>query len=150
MDQRSEHAVVMERHPIAGKPSVAEIRHAVRDRLDDLRIDPVLAYDCLIAVTEACTNALIHGKRNGSTPCISWQIDSSEAQFFVESFSGREWSISDQPMFSNADPTLNPIAGRVGGFGLHLMADLMDEVDVSISTESTKVTMTKRLAAQAS
>ena len=147
MEQRkhpSEMVEVVERRPLTGNESVAEIRHAVRDCLAGLGVDSDLAYDCLVAVTEACTNALIHGKRTGagSVPNISWRIDDSQAQFSIEDFS-RGWPQGDR--LSVVVSEASPVAGRVGGFGLHLMADLMDEVNVSIDAAGTRVTMTKHL-----
>ena len=150
MGQLNEQTEVIQRHPISGTASVAEIRHAVRDCLDEMLVDPSLAYDCLVAVTEACTNALVHGKRNGSarTPSISWRIDPSGAEFFIEDFSHRGWRVAEQ--IPVAKSGASPIAGRVGGFGLHLMADLMDEMNVGIGAEGTRVTLIKRFAAVAS
>jgi serine/threonine-protein kinase RsbW len=138
MEQRNEDRRVTERHPITGTASVASIRHAVRDSLVGLRVDSQLIDDCLVAVTEACTNALIHGKRNRAAPAptISWEVDASSAQFFVQDFSRRRWSLSE--------PAVNPIGGRAGGFGLHLIAGLMDEVHMSIVAEGTRVRMVKR------
>jgi anti-sigma regulatory factor (Ser/Thr protein kinase) len=147
MERRIERAEVMVSHPLPSEASVAEVRHAVRDRLDNLEIDPGVAFDCLVAVTEACTNALIHGKKSGAatTPSISWRMDPSGAQFMVEDFSLRGWSMADEaPVVESGEA---PLSGRVGGFGFHLMADLMDEVNVSIGAAGTRVTMTKHFAA---
>jgi anti-sigma regulatory factor (Ser/Thr protein kinase) len=142
--QRTE---IVESRPIVGRESVGEVRRTVRDRLAGLRVDPDVAHDCLVAVTEACTNALTHGKRNESAtiPTISWRIDGSQAQFSIEDFSHRGWSVAERS--PAAESEVSPIAGHVGGFGLHLMADLMDEVTVSIGAAGTRVTMTKRFAA---
>ena len=136
------------RRPIPSEASVAEVRHAVRAHLDNLDIDPGLAFDCLVAVTEACTNALIHGHKSGATttPSISWRMDSSGARFLVEDFTQRGWSPAgrDPPVEESVESS---VSGRIGGFGFHLMADLMDEVNVSIGAAGTKVTMTKNFAA---
>ena len=147
MDRRIEHPEVMVHQPIPSKASVGEVRHAVRDHLDDLNVDPGVAFDCLVAVTEACTNALVHGQRSGAatTPRISWRMDPSGAQFLVEDFTQRGWSLAGRsPAVESGE---SPVAGRVGGFGLHLMADLMDEVNLSIGAAGTRVTMIKHFAA---
>jgi len=147
MNRRIEHPEVMVRHPIPSKASVGEVRHAVRDHLDNLNIDPGPAFDCLVAVTEACTNALVHGHKSeaATTPSISWRMDPSGAQFLVEDFTQRGWSLDGRTPAVESEES--PVAGRVGGFGLHLMADLMDEVNVSIGAAGTRVTMTKHFAA---
>lgn len=147
MENRTEGREAVGRFAISGTRSVPEIRHAVLHRLERLRIDPKPASDCLVAVTEACTNALLHGgsgKSESKTPQISWVINDSMAQFDVESFAGRGWSLAERSPPPSGELGGNSISGRVGGFGLHLMADLMDEVDLRIGAEGTRVRLVKR------
>ena len=137
---------MMERRRIADEASVADIRHAVLERLNRLSIDPQEVFDCLLAVTEACTNALRYGRRGEPAtpaPRISWRLDESKALFSIEDFSSRGWTTPPVLPQPTAEQEADPTAGRVGGFGLQLMADLMDEVDLNIGAQGTSVTLVK-------
>lgn len=108
-------------------------------------MDPSLTFDCLVAVTEACTNALTHGHsgfQEEPWPLVHWEVGGSEARFFVKDYSTRQWSRTSHP--SRDIDYLESGEDRVGGFGLELMRQLMDEVDISMGPEGTTVCLVKR------
>ena len=121
---------------LADKSSLSGIRKQIRSELNSIGAPSGPAFDCLVAVTEACTNALLHGvDANGSpAPEISWSIDESCARFLIKDFSNKEGA-------ERRDPESEP---RDGGFGLPMMRKLMDTVDVHFSPSGTTVALEKR------
>ena len=132
----------MKRRPISDKSSLSGIRRAIRADLSSVRADASLSFDCLVAVTEACTNALLHGRstKDGHAPMLSWQVDEQGATFCVEDFSAEKWAMSNHP--SRSFDSLR--TGLNHDLGLELMQDLMDEVVVDNVPRGTTVTLTKR------
>lgn len=122
---------------LADKSSLSGIRKQIRSELNaiDAPADP--AFDCLVAVTEACTNALLHGGDADSSrsPVISWTIESDCARFKIEDYSGKEGA---EPL--DSDGSEDP---RDGGYGLAMMRRLMDSVDIRFSPVGTTVSMEK-------
>jgi serine/threonine-protein kinase RsbW len=110
-------------------------------------IDDAVTFDCLVAVTEACSNALIHGrgdKNDEADPVVTWQIEESCLSFLIQDFAGREWSKTAHP--SREAPEVETILeSRIGGYGLGLMTELMDSVDIGYRSGGTVVTMVKNL-----
>ncbi|MDQ3618822.1 MAG: ATP-binding protein [Actinomycetota bacterium] len=110
-------------------------------------IDGAVTFDCLVAVTEACSNALIHGcgANEEQHAVVSWQVDQTCLSFFIQDFGGREWAKTAHP--SRAEPRESSAAGgRIGGYGLGLMEGLMDQVEIGFRSGGTTVTMVKDLA----
>lgn len=123
------------------------VRRRIRADLHGAGVDPAVLFDCLVAVTEACTNALLHGVDDGGPiPQVSWAIEGPEIRFIVQDFAGQEWSMAVHP--SGGLSQLSPEAAeeRVGGYGLTIIRELMDEVDVDVSPEGTVVSLVKRLS----
>ena len=137
----------MQGRALSGKSSLSGIRRQIRADLSSVGADESLAFDCLVAVTEACSNALVHGQDRspGSAPPeISWDITKSEARFVVVDFSTEEWSRTVHPSW-DSDEIPDDMSRRIGGFGLDIMQGLMDEVDINLSNRGTKVTLVKML-----
>jgi serine/threonine-protein kinase RsbW len=130
------------RHPLSDESSLSGIRRMIRSEMSRAGVDPAESFDCLVAVTEACSNALLHG-RSDSVAKISWEIDNAAARFYIRDYSTKKWSMSDHPSRPN-ELTYEENA-RIGGFGIELMRGLMDEVDISIDSEGTTVALTKNL-----
>ncbi len=104
-------------------------------------------FDCLVAVTEACSNALMHGvDDDGPLPEISWDIAPTEARFFVQDYASQEWSMAAHPSGGLADLSPEAAEDRVGGYGLKIMRELMDDVDIVVSSSGTTVKLVKRFA----
>lgn len=135
----------MQRHQVADKASVSEIRKRIRGELSRAGIDPSHSFDCLVAVTEACTNALLHGygnRQGNPVPEVSWDVSTQAARFRVRDYSTQRWDSHD------VSPPRTEVAalrdGRHGGFGLNLMRGLMDEVDIVVGISGTTVSLVKR------
>lgn len=96
-------------------------------------------------MTEVCTNALLHGvDDDGPMPQISWNIDGTEARFFVQDFAGQEWSMAAHPSSGLSHLSAQQAEERVGGYGLNIMRGLMDEVDIDVTQKGMVVSLVKR------
>ena len=135
------------RHSVTSKAGLAEVRRDIRADLRNASADPSLSFDCLVAVTEACSNALLHGRghEDAPHPAVAWQIDAGKAVFTIEDFSTEQWSRSMHPSRDSIDVLSGDIDERVGGFGLQLMRELMDEVSIERGPQGTTVVLTKDL-----
>lgn len=129
---------------VSEKADVSGIRRRVRAELNECGAPPSESFDCLVALTEACTNALLHGRGSDDTqpPKVSWRIDSQAAQFYVKDFSNLRWSIAAHPSSRLIDLS-DSADRRIGGFGLDLMQRLMDEVEIAIEPQGTTVRLVK-------
>ena len=137
----------MECRALSGKASLSGIRRVIRAHLNAVGADESLAFDCLVAVTEACSNALVHGQARspGSAPPeISWEITKNQARFVVVDFSTEEWSRTVHPSW-DSDEIPDDMSRRIGGFGLEIMKGLMDDVDIEVERRGTRVTLIKML-----
>ena len=127
------------------KASLSGVRRLIRAELNRVGADPSLSFDCLVAVTEACTSALLHGiaaDNDDPAPEVSWEINPQVARFYVTDFSSRSWESraahpSGRP---EGRPEHNP-----GPAGLDLIRGLMDEVEVESRAGGTMVSLVKRL-----
>lgn len=133
------------RFPLADKASLSSIRRAIRSDMTRAGIDSSSSFDCLVAVTEACSNALIHGPGNPIAQ-ISWEISDDRVRFLVQDYSLRDGARSDHPSRSlELEPSLED--RRIGGFGMELMRNLMDEVEIKMGPTGTMVSLVKALDA---
>lgn len=126
---------------LTDRSALGHLRREIRDDFDRVGADPSLVFECLVSVTEACTNALKHGQSDAESgdhdPQVTWTIEPESALFTVRDFSARRWSDRRKPI----DLT-RPAAG---GYGIELMRKLMDEVSIEIDSEGTTVKLTKHL-----
>lgn len=131
-------------HTLVDKRSLSEVRKQIRAELNEVGAHAAEAFDCLVAVSEACTNAIVHGHdaAGGRDPEIAWEIGPETASFEVRDFSGRGAAIEAHP---SADGSKKPESDeRDGGYGLDVMRQLMDEVEIEIDPGGTTVSMVKR------
>ena len=113
------------------------IRKQIRSAFNQAGVPPAMAFDCLVAVTEACTNALLHGTGHPGSPPpqIGWTIDPRGARFEIEDFSNHAGIENEEHGLGHP---------RDGGYGLPLMRRLMDHVDILFSPSGTKVLLEKK------
>jgi serine/threonine-protein kinase RsbW len=135
------------RHNVTSKAVLSDVRRDIRADLRGAHADASLSFDCLVAVTEACTNALLHGRGHEESPhpAIAWDIDETKAVFTIEDFSTEQWSRSMHPSRDSFDVLSGDLDERVGGFGLQLMREMMDDVAIERGPAGTIVTLTKML-----
>ena len=128
----------MQVETLVDKSGVSRIRTQIRAELNAIDAPTGPAFDCLVAVTEACTNALLHGaaEPGARPPEISWSIEQRSARFTIKDYSGLE----------GAEPQASELGEipRDGGYGLTMMRRLMDSVDIEFSPTGTTVSLEKR------
>ena len=134
----------MQAHLLVDKASLSKIRKLVRADLVKVGARPSVVFDCLVAVTEACTQALHgRGEKAGEPSKISWTIERQRADFCIEDFS--KLATTDKP---HPKRRLHEIIERetgLTGLGEDVMQSLMDEVDIDETDVSRQVKLTKLL-----
>ncbi|HEX2240477.1 MAG TPA: ATP-binding protein [Actinomycetota bacterium] len=138
---------ILQRHQIGDKASLSTIRRSIRSELANAGIDPAQVFDCLIAVTEACTNALVHGRDcDGEEPApeIVWDIRDSSATFWVRDFSSARRSRAVHPAAGDSRVASED---SLQGMGIALMDDLMDHLEIRRGPAGTVVTLRKEFGA---
>lgn len=128
--------------PLTDRGALGDLRREIRDDFDRVGADPSLVFECLVSVTEACTNALKHGQSDAEAgehaPHVTWIIEPESARFTIRDFSTRRWSDRREPIDLTGPAT--------GGYGIELMRKLMDEVSIETDPEGTTVRLIKRLS----
>jgi serine/threonine-protein kinase RsbW len=133
--------------PLVDKASVSAVRRHLQADLQASGAEPQVAFDCLVAITEACTNAFMHGHTqdgDSEPPVIEWEVTTERLTCVVRDFSNHGWERTLYPSVPVDEDTVAP-ESRIGGLGLTLMAELMDYVDIDKTGAGTTVTITKAL-----
>ena len=136
----------MQTHSVADKASLSGLRRSIRADLAHAGVDPSAAFDCLVAVTEACTQALVHCDGEGDEPAVSWTLHPGSVRFDVrETACTRAVSKATHP--SGRSPVASDAVEELLGpdLPLALMRSLMDEVEVSEGPSGRIVSLTKLL-----
>ena len=134
----------MQAHLLVDKASLSKIRKLVRADLVKVGARPSVVFDCLVAVSEACAQALHgRGERVGEPSKITWTIDRAHAEFCVEDFSKQAEAPKPHPRRRIHEI----IEQETGMTGLHedVIDNLMDQVEVEETPVSRSVKMTKVL-----
>ena len=136
----------MQTRSVADKASLSGLRRSIRADLSEAGVDPSTAFDCLVAVTEACTQALIACDGEGDEPAVTWGFEPGAVRFDV-----REHACT-RAVSKATHPSGRPSAGILEGaellgpdLPLALMRSLMDVVEVSQGPSGRIVSLTKLL-----
>lgn len=108
--------------------NVALVRQALAGLADSLGVDPARAADMKIAVTEACTNAVVHAYEDHDGPLeVTMAVEHERLVITV-----RDRGHGLRPLPSESD-------GPPLGFGLALIASLSDEFGIAGGRHGTEV-----------
>ncbi|MDO8214042.1 ATP-binding protein [Conexibacter sp. CPCC 206217] len=108
--------------------NVALVRQALAGLADSLHLDAARAADMKIAITEACTNAVVHAYENHDGPLdVTMAVDHDRLVLSV-----RDRGHGLRPLPSEGD-------GPPLGFGLALIASLSDEFGIAGGRYGTEV-----------
>lgn len=131
--------------PVADKASLSGLRRSIRADLSRAGIDPSDAFDCLVAVTEACTHLLLGPRGETSADhAIAWDIETGCVRFHIHEGCTRTSSKASHP--SGGGPsTFSGLEVVPDDLPLALMNGLMDEVVVRDGSTGRTTTLTKRL-----
>ena len=99
-----------------------------------------MAFDCLVAVTEACTQAFDHCEAPGDDFAITWDIEPGCVRFYLQENATRESSKASHP---SGGPV--GAADAAADLPLELMLSLMDEVSVQQGPHGRTLALTKLL-----
>lgn len=111
---------------------VVTARHQLTQWLHDIALNPDRAYDIVLAVTEAVTNAMEHGSRFDHTQPVSLHATLHGESLTVTVNDRGRWI---EPLHQPLTPT------QLRGRGLHLIHELADNVDITPSPHGTHITM---------
>jgi anti-sigma regulatory factor (Ser/Thr protein kinase) len=123
---------------IAELPRILEFVEHVCEETD---IDPAATFDLKLAVEEACTNVIEHAySRKGGELTVCFDVCGPDASITVTDH-GRPFAPDEVAL-----PDLSlPLEERpVGGLGLFLMQQLMDDVRFEFSADGNRLSMVKR------
>ncbi|MFD8245697.1 ATP-binding protein [Nocardia sp. NPDC059691] len=105
---------------------LATVRHTLQDWLTQCGMAAAPAYDVLLAVGEACTNAVEHGHQgDGGVVRLRASLDGDELRV----------TISDSGRWKQPDPQTDSLRGR----GMPLIRALIPEVTVTAGDTGTVV-----------
>jgi serine/threonine-protein kinase RsbW len=117
------------------RSSVVVARHLVRAALEGLGAPAVATDDIVLALSEACANAVRHAGR-GAEYSLGLRVEDGRCRI----------DVTDTGRGFQAAPAAPVRIDAEGGRGLALMRVLMDDVAVASTSETgTRVTMDKRL-----
>lgn len=118
---------------------VAIVRKAVEGIAQRMKFNIAQIDDLKVAVGEACTNAVKYG-------CPRDDAQNVEVRCVVRP-DGLEVKIKNNIQgFECLHIPAKPDLSREGGFGLYLIHELMDEVDISLNKKTAVVRMFKAIA----
>jgi serine/threonine-protein kinase RsbW len=116
-----------------------DLRRSVARKLED--VDDGVVADVLLALDEAVSNAIRHGSRAGDPLEVSVDSDSEWVEMSVRDG-------GPTPRLPRL-PAAPPPALQVGGRGLWLILQLVDEVRLQRVGDGTRLTMRRRVSSMA-
>jgi len=122
---------------VPGKPEyVGTVRMAISSLANNVGFDVEAIEDIKVAVSEACTNAIRHGKQENGSFEVSCEMEKDKLVVSVIDQAGGY----DQNAY--CEPCLS--LPKEGGLGIFIIKALMDEVDIFTELgEGTKIKMVK-------
>ncbi len=126
---------------VGHRAELPQIIDFIEESAEETGVDPDARFDLQLAVEEACTNVIEHAYRGqGGTLEVCFEARGRDVVITLRDH-GQAFNPSEVPQ-----PDLNqPLEERdIGGLGLHLMNQLMDEVQFSFGPEGNTLVMVKR------
>jgi anti-sigma regulatory factor (Ser/Thr protein kinase) len=120
---------------------VNEICQAVSDAAENAGFDDRTSYAIELAVCEACENIVVHGYGEDEDGAIEVRISGETGDFIVD-------ITDDAPEFNPASVEPSPPTPAndppAGGFGLHILQQVMDEVSYTRKGDQNRLRLVKR------
>lgn len=130
---------------VADKASLSGLRRSIRADLSLAGVDPSCAFDCLVAVTEACTQVLLARPwEGGEGPTITWEIEPGCVRFHIHERFTRTSSKASHPS-GGGRSTFVGAEVVPDGLPYALINGLMDEVVVRDGSGGRITSLTKQL-----
>ena len=96
--------------------------------------------DLKLAVGEACTNAVKFSTTSACTVCIEYEVTPGRLRIVIRNSSEG----FDPKRLNHAKPKIENLP--VGGLGIYVIEQCVDELDITTEDGQTVLTMTKRLS----
>jgi serine/threonine-protein kinase RsbW len=124
--------------------SLREFREFIREHCAQVPgVNNTILYDVQLAVDEACTNIITHGYQdlNPGSIIMDLEIDPEKLTVSLTDF-GHSFEPSSAPI-----PDIHaPLEEReLGGYGLFLIQQSVDEMDYQVTEDGNKMILTKYL-----
>jgi serine/threonine-protein kinase RsbW len=124
--------------------SLRDFREFIKQHCANLSgVDNEVLYDIQLAVDEACTNVITHGYQdlNPGSIILDLEIDPDKVTTSLTDF-GHSFEPSSAPT-----PNIHaPLEEReLGGYGLFLIQQTMDQIDYQVTEDGNKMILTKYL-----
>ena len=121
------------------------LRRSIRADLIRAGVEPSTAFDCLVAVTEACTQVLLHHSTEmADGPAITWEIEAGCVRFQIHERFTRTSSKASHPSGGGRSIFIGQEVVP-DDLPLALMNGVMDEVVVRDGSGGRTTTLTKQL-----
>ena len=125
--------------------SLSDFRKFIKEHCANLTgVNDEILYDVQLAVDEACTNIITHGYQhlNPGSIILDLEIDSNKLTVSLTDF-GHSFEPSNAPI-----PDIHaPLEEReLGGYGLFLIQQTMDEMEYHVTEDGNKMILTKNLS----
>ena len=133
----------MQPTPVADKASLSDLRKSIRADLAGHGVDPAIAFDCLVAVTEACAAALLGCEEGPEVPDVSWELQPACVCFTVANTCSRRRSEAWHPSRAVDGRTAHDVVDEY--LPATLIRGLMDDVRVQDGPSGRIVTLTKHI-----
>jgi serine/threonine-protein kinase RsbW len=105
--------------------NISEVEQLIDIVCDDLKLNEDHYGNILIAVTEAVTNAIVHGNKNNTTKFVLISVDKIKKEVvFTVVDEGGGFDFTNLP-----DPTAPENIEKPNGRGIFLMKNLSDKVE---------------------
>lgn len=130
---------------VADKASLSDLRRSIRSDLARAGVDPSCTFDCLVAVTEACTQVLLQNKPEAvEGPAITWEIEAERVRFHIYERCTPTSSKASHPS-GGGRSTFRGAEVVPSDLAVTLMSGLMDNVVVRDGSGGRTTTLTKQL-----
>ena len=125
--------------------SLSDFRKFIKEHCANLPgVNDEILYDVQLAVDEACTNIITHGYQhlNPGSIILDLEIDPNKLTISLTDF-GHSFEPSNAPI-----PDIHaPLEERkLGGYGLFLIQQTMDEMEYQVTEDGNKMILTKNLS----
>ncbi|MGB1205478.1 MAG: ATP-binding protein [Chitinophagales bacterium] len=125
---------------------LSEIRHFVSQQIKDAKLSDLEKSQIILAVDEACANAIIHGNHCDNSKELKLQLEINDDRISVEISDIGNYHPHPKGSRSTQDVVGDCIQNkRKGGLGLRLMYGVMDNVKYYSKGSTNICSLTKRL-----
>lgn len=127
------------------KSNLGEIRAFIKDSLEAVNIENKTKGALILAIDEACANAIIHGNNNDASNVLEVGVDIADKKLIItiSDIGGKDFS-----RLKHIERDIEDLvkAKSKGGMGLKLMHTIMDKVEYVEESGIHKCKMHKNLS----